>query len=184
VTIFFLVVIVLGYVFYAKRYQLDAKIWHWRHGYVSRMGNYDVPVPEHWSLDQNPTAFTLMNTAPRSPGRDGKLHSTAIVSVYPFRDRPIGIRGMEFWLSLERQRVDRQGVKPAVEKRLKLDDEDMVCIGGDELNTIMHDQKGFPGTNVVSLNCMSSQGLNIIFLGEPADVPCFYTWVSQIRRHV
>jgi hypothetical protein len=183
VTILFLVVIVLGYVIYAKRYQLAAKFWHWRHGYVARMGNYDVPVPEHWYLDQDPTTFTLMDTAPRPSGRDGKLHSIAIVSVHPFRGRPTGASGMEYWLSLERRRVDREGVKSALEKKLKLDDEDMICIGGDELNAIMRDQKGFPGTNLVSLNCMSSQGVKIVFLGEPADLPSFYTWVSQIRRH-
>jgi hypothetical protein len=91
-----------------------------------------------------------MNTAPRSLSRDGKLHSTAVVSVSTFRNRPVGTRGLEFWLWLERLRIDRGGVRPVVEKTFRFDNEDMICIGGDELNAIMGDQKGFPGTAVVS----------------------------------
>ena len=181
VAILFLLIIALGYLPYVKRNQLAAKIWHWRHGYSTRMGNYDVPVPEHWLLDQNSVALTLVNTAPTLPRRDGKFHTTAVVSVFPFR--PIGTGQIEFWLSLQRQRLEREGVKSAVEKRLSLDDEAVICIGGSELSAIMRHEKAFPDTSSISLSCLSDQGLEILFIGEPSDLQPFYTFVSQIRRH-
>lgn len=168
VTMLFLVVIVLGFVIYAKRYQIAAKIWHWKYGYVSKMDNYDVPIPEGWYLDQNRTDFTLINTARSSPSRDGNLHSTFFVRVHPGR-HPIGAREMEFWRSIERQRLDR-GLTTVLDNTLRFDDEDMICIGGG-------------GTRVVSLNCASAQGLSIMFIGAGADLETFYTWVSQIRKH-
>src|SRR6267378_2633133 len=91
----------LGYVSYPYRYSLTAKIWHWKHGFSTTMGNYEVPVPEHWLItDQNSVAFTLMNSAPNIP-RDAKFHTTAVVTVFPFRQRPIGPEGLAFWTSLQ-----------------------------------------------------------------------------------
>jgi len=107
VAILFLLLSMLGYLAYAKRYQLAAKFWHWRHGNSMAMGNYEVPVPEHWFIsDQNHVAFTMMNTAPNLP-RDHKFHITAVVTVFPFRQRAIATDGVAFWLSLQRQRLAR-----------------------------------------------------------------------------
>src|SRR5260370_41157140 len=184
VAILFLLVIVLGHFAYTKRNQLAAKIWHWRHGYSTTMGFYDVPVPEDWLIvQQDSVAFTLVNTAPMLPRRDGKFHTTAVVTVFLFRDRPIGTSQWKSWLSLKRQRLEREGVKSAVEKRLSLDGETVICIGGSELSAMMRDEKAFLDTSVISLDCMSANGLNILFVGEPSDLQPFYTFASQIRRH-
>jgi Asp/Glu/hydantoin racemase len=53
---------------------------------------------------------------------------------------------MEFWLSLQRQRLERERVKSVAEKRVSFDDEDVVCIGGGELSAMMRDEKAFPDT--------------------------------------
>jgi len=50
VTILFLIVIVLANLAYAERYRLGAKIWHWRHGYSTRMGSYEVPYQRNWLI--------------------------------------------------------------------------------------------------------------------------------------
>ncbi len=184
VTILLLIVIVLARLAYVKRYQLGAKIWHWRYGYSTRMGNYEVPVPEHWILlIQNSVALTLMNTNPTVPRRDGKFHTTAVVTLFPFRRGPVGASQIESWLSLQRQRLEREGVKSAAEKRLSFDDEAVICIGGSELSAIMRHEKAFPDTSVIFLTCMSDHGLEIQFVGEPSDLQPFYAFVSQIRRH-
>jgi len=50
----------LGSIYYRYRYPIAAKIWHWKHGYSTTMGNYEVPVPEHWLITkQNFVAFAL-----------------------------------------------------------------------------------------------------------------------------
>ena len=95
----------------------------------------------------------------------------------------MGPSQIEFWLSLQRQRLEREGVKSAVEERLSFDDEAVICIGNSELSAMMRDEKAFPDTKVISLDCMSAHSLNILFLGEPSDLQPFYTFVSQIRRH-
>jgi hypothetical protein len=183
VTILLLILIVLAHLAYGKRYQLAAKIWHWRYGYSARMGNYEVPVPEHWLLDQNSVAFTLVNTNSTVSRRDGKFHATAVVTLFPFRRSSVGASQMEFWLSLQRQSLEREGLKSAEERRLSFDDEAVICVGGSELSAIMRDEKAFLDTSVISLNCMSDHGLEILFVGEPTEVQPFYTFVSQIRRH-
>jgi len=90
---------------------------------------------------------------------------------------------MESGLVLQRRRLERAGVKAAAEKRLNFDDEAVVCIGGSELSAIMRHEKGFPDASSISLSCLSDQGLEILFVGEPSDLQPFYTFVSQIRRH-
>ena len=168
----------IGYVY---RYPLAAKIWHWKHGYSTTMGNYEVPVPEHWLIaDQNFVAFTLMNSAPTVP-RDSKFHATAVVTVFPFRNRAIGTEGLAFWLSLQRQWLARDSVESVEEKTLKFGDESITCIGGRQLNAILRGNLNQLETDIVSLNCMSERGLNILFVGEPSDLHFFYTFVSQIR---
>jgi hypothetical protein len=91
-TILFLIVIILAYLAYTERYQLGAKIWHWKHGYSTRMGNYEVSVPAHWLiLDKNSVAFALMDTARTLPRRDGKFHTAAVIDIFPFRNRSMGL---------------------------------------------------------------------------------------------
>src|ERR1700733_2290634 len=110
----------LGSIYYRYRYPLTAKIWHWKHGYSTRMGNYEVPVPEHWLItDQNFVAFTLMNSAP-NVGRDAKFHMTAVITVFPFQQRGIGPNGVEFWLAHQRQWLARDEVESIEEKTVKL----------------------------------------------------------------
>ena len=159
----------LGYISYRYRYQFTAKIWHWKHGYSTAMGIYEVPVPEHWLItDQNSVAVTLMNSAPNLH-RDTKFHTTAVVTVFPFRQRAIGPEGLAFWLSLQRQRLASEEVESVEEKTLKFGDETITCIGGLELNEILRGNQNHLETDVISLNCMSERGLNILFVGEPSD---------------
>jgi hypothetical protein len=180
-----LFLLALGYVGYVYRYSIAACIWHWKHGYSTTMGNYEVPVPEHWVIeDQNALAFTLMNTSPTRPPRDGKLHTTAVIDIFPFRDRPVEASRIDFWLSQQRQWLTRDGVKYVEEKTLNLGGENLSCIGGSQLSTVVRDIPSvrIPETDIVSLNCMSDHGLNILFVGEPSDLQSFYAFLSQIHR--
>jgi hypothetical protein len=109
VAILFLVVIGLGYFGYARRYQIAAKVWHWRHGYSATVGNYTVPVPKHWVvLYDDP--FTMANTAPPTPKKRG-FHTTAVISLIPSENHAIGSEGVNFWLSTTRQWLQREGVQ-------------------------------------------------------------------------
>jgi hypothetical protein len=172
----------LGSIYYRYRYPLAAKIWHWKHGYSTTMGNYEVPVPEHWLITQQDfVAFTLMNSRSNVP-RDTKFHMRAVVEVFPFRQGAIGPEGVAFWLSQQRQWLAREEVESVEEKTLRFGNESVTCIGGGLLSAILGAKPNVPKTDVISLNCMSERGLNILFEGEPSDLQPFYTFVSQIRR--
>ena len=172
----------LGSIYYRYRYPLTAKIWHWKHGYSTTMGNYEVPVPEHWLItDQDFAAFTLMNSA-RSLPKDTKLHITAVITVFPFRQRDIGPDGVAIWHSYQRQWLARDEVQSVEEKTLKFGDESITCIGGRQLSAILRSSTNHFETDIVSIDCMSERGLNILFEGEPSDLQSFYAFVSQIRR--
>jgi hypothetical protein len=178
----FLLVFMFGYLAYAKRYQFKAKIWHWRHGNSIMMGKYEVPVSQHWFIyDQDDVAFTMMNSGPNLP-RDSKFHTTAVITVFPFRQRAVGSNGLAFWLSLQRQRLMRDEVESVEEKTLTFGDESITCIGGRELSEILRGNPYHVETDIISLNCMSERGLNILFVGEPSDLQSFHAFVSQIRR--
>jgi hypothetical protein len=178
----------LGSVYFRYHYPLEAKIWHWKHGYSTTMGNYEVPVPEHWLIaNENSVAFTLMNSAPNVP-RDANFHMTAMITVFPFRLRSIGPDRVAFWLSQQRQLLAREKVESVEEKTLKFGDESITCIGGRELSAGLRSipnrlqSKPFPETDIISLNCVSEGGLHISFTGEPSDLQSFYAFVSEIRR--
>jgi hypothetical protein len=172
----------LGSIYYRYRYPLIAKIWHWQHGYSTTMGIYEVPVPEHWLIiDQDFVAVTLMNSAPKVP-RDTKFHTAAVITVFPFRQSSIGSNGVAFWLSQQRQWLARDEVQSVEEKTLKFGDESITCTGGRQLSAILPSAPNHLDTDIISLNCMSERGLQILFVGEPSDVQSFYTFVSQIRR--
>jgi hypothetical protein len=181
-------VLALGSIYFRYRYPLAAKIWHWKHGYSTTMGYYEVPVPEHWLItNQNSVAFDLMNSAPNVP-RDAKLHIGAMITVYPFRQRAIGPDGVAFLLTQQRQLLAREKVESVEEKTLKFGDESITCIGGRELSAGLRSipnrlqSKPFPETDIISLNCMSERGLHISFAGEPSFLQSFYAFVSEIRR--
>lgn len=173
-----------GYIAYAMRYPLAAKIWHLRHGYATKMGDYEMPVPEHWLItEQDSIAFTMLNTAPNWH-RDGKFHTTAVMTIFPFRNRPLGTSGLDFWVSLKRQRLEREKVKSVEEKRLNSGDDTIVCIGGSELKNLLQSYAAkVPDMDIISLECKTANDLNILFIGEPSDVQPFYALVSQIHRY-
>lgn len=178
----------LGTIYYRYHYPLAAKIWHWKHGYSTTMGNYEVPVPEHWLVtDQDSVALSLMNSAPNIP-RDAKLHMRTVITVFSFRQRAIGPDRAAFWLSQHRQLLARFKVESVEEKTLKFGDESITCIGGRELSAGLRSipnrlqSEPFPETDIISLDCMSERGLNILFAGEGSDLQSFYTLVSEIRR--
>jgi hypothetical protein len=179
----FLGLMACGYFAFTTRYRIEATIWHLRHGYSTRMGNFDVPVPKHWLIySEDSLAFTLVNTAP-TWHRDGNFHTVAAITLFPFSNRPISAEGTARWLLFKRQQAEREGVTLVEEKRFTFDDDTLVCVGGSEMrDVILRGVARAPKTDIISLECKSENGLTILFQGEPTDVDAFYSWVSQIRR--
>jgi hypothetical protein len=77
---------------------------------------------------------------------------------------------MEFWVSLQKQRLASEQAESVEEKTLKFGGESITCVGGPELNAALGKKPNHPRTDAVSLNCMSERGLNVLFVGEPSDI--------------
>jgi hypothetical protein len=187
VLILFGIVAAIAFILYANQYAIEAKVWHWRHGYSATIGGYEIPVPGHWLvLAENSTYLTLTNLSPVRPQHDGKFHTTTVISVgvslQRFGEHTARAGWKEFWVTHELQRLAREKVESFEEKTLKFGDEPVICVGSKELTAILRDKPNLPQMDIISLNCMSEGGLNIMFVGEPSDVQPFYTFVSQIRR--
>ena len=175
------------FILYANRYSIEAKVWHWRHGYSATIGGYEIPVPGHWLvLTENSANLTLANISPARHQRDGKFHTATIINVdaylHQFGEHSVRAGWKESWVSHEQQRLASEKVESVEEKTLKFADEPATCVGGKEMTAMLRDKPNLPQMDIVSLNCMSEGGLNIRFIGEPSDVQPFYTLVSQIRR--
>jgi hypothetical protein len=175
--------IACGYFAFTRRYQIEAKIWHMRHGYWMKIGELSVPVPEHWLIMyQSSIAIMMMNTAP-AWHRDGKLHTAPSITLFPSFIRPVRSGSTDLWLSSKRQQLERDGVRSIEEKRFAFDTDTLVCIGGSEMrDIILRGRTNVPNTDIVTLECLSEGGLSILFQGEPSDLESFSTLVTQIQR--
>jgi hypothetical protein len=147
------------------------------------MGNYEVPVPEHWLItDQSSVAFTMINTAP-ALRKDGNFQTPAVINIFPFRNRLVVSGGLDSWLSLKRKRLESEGVKSIEEKNFSIGGAEASCIGGSEMrDVILSGMKKVPGTDIISLECRSADDLSVLFVGEPSDLQPFYSFAAQIRR--
>jgi hypothetical protein len=139
------------------------------------VGRYEVPVPEHWLVEryETTTLATLVDTRFRK-SRHGFSRAGAIV----VSSGPSGPKDLNFWLSETRQKLEHDGVSNVQEKTLSLDDDTMVCLGGRQLAAIAH----VPTITAVSLTCVSSGGLSLVYTGPGSAVPEFYAIASGIRR--
>jgi hypothetical protein len=174
-------VIAIGCLAYTRHYQFAAKIWHLRHGYTASVGDYEIPVPDRWlPTGSNPEMFTMMNAGSRPFARDTMEHTAAVITILPDENRPIGVEGLESWLSVKRQELDRERVASIEEKRIDISGDPGACIGGLEPPAAI--PRGRIKTGITSLECNSASGLRISFVGEPSDVPPFYSFLSQIRK--
>jgi hypothetical protein len=179
----FILISILTWLWYATRFQLEAKIWHWRHGYSTTLGNYEVPVPDHWRIDDSDgySSLSMRNTT-RPPRQKNKLRVSAGLYLFTSRGRPVSPEGMAYWLSNSRQNLAREGVESVEEKTLKFGDQSLTCIGGRQLSAMLKGAPALPEITALSFECSSPTGLTILFTGEPSDIPAFELWVSQIRK--
>src|SRR5579862_6180091 len=75
------IVAAISFIVYANRNSIEAKVWHWKHGYFATIGAYDIPVPGDWLvLGESSTTITLANISAVRRQRDGEFHAGTIVS--------------------------------------------------------------------------------------------------------
>lgn len=168
-------VLILAFLAYDRWPQVRAKVWHWRHGSMITVGDYEVPVPEQWLVVEyeNADIVTLVDT--RSADTRDPLADVNAISVFATK---YAYQDLDRLATLERQRLQREGLTQIEEKTIRAGDERMVCLGGTEFRDIMH----VPDTVALSLWCYSTGRLSLLFNGNRAGLQQFYAIVSGVRK--
>ena len=170
----------LTYFLYPRRYHLNARIWHWRHGNTTQLGHYVIPVPSDWFVTDVPSVprgLELVDTGFASRPRPFLGNSSVFAFVLPGGEAEKIDLGP--WRSRERQLLESRGIKAIEERTIQYGDETVVCIGGDM--TVPMDATE-PMSALVSVNCGSNGPLQFLFNGFKADLPGFYGLLAQIHK--
>jgi hypothetical protein len=160
-----LVVLGAGFVIdYGSRPRIQAKIWHWRHGYWAHVGNYEIPVPDGWLVQtyEGQAGIGLLDTRAHLNFVDIHVDSSA--------------PDLDTWVERRRQVLRYLlGLREIQEKTLKIGDERIACLGGYEFRETL------PVANsLVRLDCLSTGHLRVVFGGTNTEE--FYAIISQIRK--
>ena len=169
-------VLIVGYPIYARRFQIEAKIWHWTHGYSAAVGDYIVPVPDHWLIvveDVDGRDLTMVDTFVK---RQAGLLQTANSITVMTLSQPM--RSLDAWETIRREQLEQSGLRDIESRTLRAADEKVICLGGNELRDVLH----VPGTTLLSLDCQSAGKLNLMFVGYRSELEDFYRITSQIRK--
>jgi hypothetical protein len=170
------VILLLGYVAYSRRFDMSAAVWHWRNGDFVRVGKYEMPVPGHWLVKVvEPSGLTFL-TDIRSPR---KARASSSVNVIMIDSLPMSTRDLDSWKSYKKQWLKKNGISNPEERSLSFEDEDVACLGGEEFHQVM---KLPDSGDVVSVDCLSSSRLHLMFVGQRPDLELFYSLVPKIRK--
>ena len=156
----------LGLVVYPWRFKIEAKIWHWRHGYSTRVEQYQVPVPAAWLVtdSDDPDWVDLVDVSGKRRG---------VITLMSHRTT---IGDVSRWKSVKEEWLAREGVRDLEERDVSFANGILSCVGGSELR----DAERLP-TNLVSLECETPGTLGLMFVGPRSGIPEFYAIASKIQ---
>lgn len=168
------VFVVLAFPVYSRRFQIEAKVWHGRHGHTTNVGSYVVPVPDGWLImaeDPDGQFLFMLDTYVKSEKRIPLTANSVNVSYSPRQ------ANLKSWEGLTRQHLSSNSLHEVEEFEMSTADEKLICLGGHELRDVLH----LPDATVVSFQCRSSQ-LELMFLGSRSGVEDFKAIATQIHQ--
>jgi hypothetical protein len=170
------VVLMLGFVAYSKRFQISAIVWHWENGDFVRVGSYEVPVPRNWLVKAQPLGGSLLVDTQFRRG-SSVLSGINVISADSLS---VPTNDLDFWKSNKEKWLKNNGVRNPEERSLSFEDEAVACLGGHELHEVMQ----LPdAADVVSVDCRSSGKLHLMFVGQQPNLELFYSLIPEIRKH-
>jgi hypothetical protein len=168
-----ILIVALTYFIYPRRYQVTARIWHWRHGNTVQFGNYIIPIPADWFVNDSPPGIELIDAGFASRPHFFPGTSSTIVLLNP-GPKKIDLNSWQFY---RRQELVRSGMQNIEERTIGQGDGTAVCVGGDLFQEVMH----IPLAGLVSVDCQSTGGLHLLFSGYVTDLPSFYALVAGMH---
>lgn len=165
----------VGRIALSRAAQLEAAVWHWRHGHSVRVREYEVPVPNGWMVsggEGEPGGMTSLRfTRPtKDRGPIAGINEIMITSSSGHAD-------LDFWKAYKRRRLEEEGLPIIEEKTIRVGGERVECLGGNEPRQMLH----LPTVDL-AIECVSSGRLALDFWGQPSMLGEFYTIASGIRK--
>jgi hypothetical protein len=169
------VVVILAYFGYSRRFEISAMMWHWKNGDFLRVGKYEVPVPSGWLVKVLPSGLSFLTDTRNR--RNAHVFSGLDVITLDFLSTPT--TNLDSWKSSKEQWLKNNGVSSPEERSLSFEDEAVACVGGHEFHEIMQLPEA---ADLVSIDCRSSGRLHLMFVGQLPDVELFYSLIPKIRK--
>lgn len=128
-----ILVIVLVAVWQTFRYRIyiEAWLWHRPNGETITVGNYVIPVPNNWYVDNEGDRRYLLfrlDTDRRVPLTTKMQHSAILL----FIERPLSDQDIRRLQSLEDELAKKRGAQSVSERAFSIGDDTIHCVGGDK----------------------------------------------------
>lgn len=168
-------IVLAGWTGYRERLRITAWVWHVRHGGVLRFGDYLVPVPANWYVnDYGPGNEILIRQDYAKVNSSNGPHLPASISL--MEEPPL--KDISYWESFVTSSFKRNGTETVARRQISLDGQTLVCLGGNALPAA--EGKKIPAE--VSWDCRSSGSLEILIRGQEDDLSQAWDIISRIRN--
>jgi hypothetical protein len=85
---------------------------------------------------------------------------------------------VDVWRTARRQSLSRDGLRSVEEKQIQTPDETIQCLGGEMFRDLVH----LSNSTTFTMDCMTTNKLNITYIGNRAGLQEFYDIISQIHK--
>jgi hypothetical protein len=169
-------IVLAAWVGYGEHVRITAWVWHVRHGGVLRFGDYLVPVPANWYVnDDGSGGQVLIRLDQAKELSNDTPHIPATISL--LEDSPL--KDLNYWESFLTSVYEKRGTDPVLHREIDLEGETFKCVGGNALPA--SEVKKFPIPIGVSWDCRSSGSMEILIRGQEDDLSQAWGIVSHIR---
>jgi len=159
---------------YRERIRLAAWLWHVRHGGVESFGNYIIPIPLGWYIQDFGTHDRIVIKIDQdSSSRLARQRVPATITLLHLRE----LSDLSGWTSLTLSSFKQRGADPTMTRTIMLDDEAMSCVGGN----IFSKSEDAIRTST-SWDCRSTGQLEILLTAPESEIDQAWEIISRIRK--
>src|SRR5208282_3018941 len=150
--------------------QIEAWVWHWRHGSSIQVGEFTVPVPNAWGVDGFDVGggiqeVQLVNTEGGKP-----FWATITITAEPSWQREIV---QADFASSRRRMMENLGIHVRDTRQLVIGGVSGLCLDGETAMT---------GIPVRSISCYLGTSLSVEYIGSSLTAPSFYSILDGISK--
>src|SRR5579863_3913049 len=158
--------------------------WHFRHGEVVAVADYQVPAPRNWYVQDVGDGDQMMirldtDDRPGEQVQGKKPRLPSMITMYS-GNSAYTIGKLDLWTSFQVSMLKKKGVEPVL-RTFNLDDEALSCVGGQKLTAALKAPQ-FWSNDPNTWWCQSSGRLWLQIMATDADMPQVWLIVSHIHK--